>query len=349
MSFTIDFEVTNRCNADCYFCPRDQTPHQGLMSSEVFHQALDRAREYRSAVAHLDSSDVTVSLCGLGEPLVNKHVAEWVGAVKGAGLRCGLSSNGGLLDERRGRAVLEAGLDQIMINVGEMGEDYEEIYKLPWERTHDNVVRFVEMARGDCSVVVVLVDHRQDPEHVESMRAFWRERGVQSFVDYEIMNRGGALFVDHMQYQGMLEYHDARELLTRAGGRPLCGAPFAYNFIGYDGNYYLCCSDWKKEVPLGSVFDTSLLDVIRPKLEMTSSRATICRTCNLDPLNQLTDELRGTKASGPDPAVAEGRAVEIISGSREIERVLDQIMPGVSADLPVEDPDDRKLIPVSGE
>ena len=347
MSFTIDFEVTNRCNADCYFCPRDQTPHEGLMSPEVFRKGLERAQEYRVAVENVDGSDITVSLCGLGEPFINKRVAEWVGSVKAAGFRCAMSSNGGLLDERRGRAVLDAGLDQIMINVGEMGADYEEIYKLPWQRTHDNIVRFVEMAGEDCSVVVVLVDHRQDPEHIASMRAFWRERGVQSFVDYEIMNRGGALFVDHMQYQTMSEHSDARALLDRAGGRPLCGAPFAYMFIGYDGNYYLCCSDWKKEVPLGTVFDSSLLDVIRPKLEMTSRRASICRTCNLDPLNQLTDQLRGENGNGPETDFEE-RAVQTISVSREIERVLESIVPGVSVDLPVEDRQSRKLIPVTG-
>ena len=51
MTFTIDIELTNRCNAKCHFCPRDQTPHQGLMSPEVFEQALHRAVEYRDADA----------------------------------------------------------------------------------------------------------------------------------------------------------------------------------------------------------------------------------------------------------------------------------------------------------
>ena len=43
----IDIEVTNRCNAKCHFCPRDETPHEGLMTPEVFDQALRRAEEYR--------------------------------------------------------------------------------------------------------------------------------------------------------------------------------------------------------------------------------------------------------------------------------------------------------------
>ena len=48
----------------------------------------------------------------------------------------------------------------------------------------------------------------------------------------------------------------------------MCGAPFGYLFIGYDGQYYLCCSDWKKETPMGSVFDESFLSVTEKKLRV---------------------------------------------------------------------------------
>ena len=47
MELSVDIELTNRCNAKCHFCPRDQTPHEGLMSPEVFDQSLLRAVEYR--------------------------------------------------------------------------------------------------------------------------------------------------------------------------------------------------------------------------------------------------------------------------------------------------------------
>ena len=39
MTVVVDIEPTNRCNAKCYFCPRDATPHQGLMTPEVFGHA----------------------------------------------------------------------------------------------------------------------------------------------------------------------------------------------------------------------------------------------------------------------------------------------------------------------
>src|SRR5712671_6034524 len=65
MPFTIDIEPTNRCNAKCHFCPRDQTPHEGLMSREVFDQSLQRAIEYREIARDQLDATVRVSLCGL--------------------------------------------------------------------------------------------------------------------------------------------------------------------------------------------------------------------------------------------------------------------------------------------
>ncbi len=98
-------EVTNRCNAGCSVCPRDQTPHEGLMSPEVFHKGLERADEYRGAAVQLDDTDVHISLCGLGNPLINKHIPERIRAVNDNDFVSTMSSNGALLAERRGDHV----------------------------------------------------------------------------------------------------------------------------------------------------------------------------------------------------------------------------------------------------
>jgi molybdenum cofactor biosynthesis enzyme MoaA len=145
---SIDIEITNRCNAKCHFCPRDATPHQGLMTREVFDQSLVRAIEYRDLATPALGFEPGISLCGLGEPLLHRDAAAFTRDVRDAGFRCSMSSNGALLDARRGEALLDAGLQQIYINVGDRDEAYEDVYKLPFEKTRDNVAQFVEMA-GD--------------------------------------------------------------------------------------------------------------------------------------------------------------------------------------------------------
>ncbi len=122
-------------------------------------------------IADLPNPDVHISLCGLGEPLLNRNVVDYVRQARAEGFFVKMSSNGSLLDERRSAALLEAGLQQILINVGEEGDDYEEVYQLPFERTLENVVRFNEMSGDACQVTMVIVDHRGDPDHVARMTA----------------------------------------------------------------------------------------------------------------------------------------------------------------------------------
>jgi MoaA/NifB/PqqE/SkfB family radical SAM enzyme len=344
MPTTVDVEVTNRCNAKCHFCPRDRTPHQGLMLRDVFAMALERAVEYRSRIADMPNPNVHISLCGLGEPLLNRNVVDYVRLARAEGFFVKMSSNGSLLDERRSAALLEAGLQQILINVGEQGDDYEEVYQLPFERTLENVVRFNEMSGDACQVTMVIVDHRGDPDHVARMKRYWSDRGIPHALSYEIMNRGGSLFVEHMQYGS---YPEQAEALARLEGElngALCAAPFLYLFVGYDAQYYLCCSDWEKQAPLGSIFDNSFVDVVGRKVEHLRSREPVCRTCNLDPLNKLTEEIRA-EAAGQVPPGSSDALIDSIGRETALARLA-----AASFGEPIPDSDIRKArryIPVA--
>lgn len=326
MYLTIDIEVTNRCNATCHFCPRDATPHQGIMDVDTFDKSLARAVEYRKVVSEVSGLPVTVSLCGLGEPLINRNLVSFVEKVKAEGFKCSMSSNGALLTEEKANALLDAGLDEIYINVSDIDTDYEEIYNLPFDNTCKNITRFAELAKGRCTPVIILVDHRNDREHIKAMEAFWRERGLKNFHDYSVINRGGALFVEHMQFEQYTEMVQARNQLTEGGVVPLCGAPWGFLFIGYDGNYYLCCSDWRKQASLGSVFDHSFLQVTRQKLAMVVSREPVCKTCNHDPINMLTEELRALNEGLVSAESVDALRQSLREGSREIEEKLGELL-----------------------
>ena len=347
MPFSIDIEVTNRCNAKCHFCPRDRTPHQGLMGQDVFDKALERAAEYRQICIDRLGGDAVISLCGLGEPLLNRNLAGYVAQVRAAGMDVTVSSNGSLLTEELGRELLDAGLQNIFLNIGEEGDDYEAVYKLPFEKTLQNVVRFAELAQGRCEVTAVLVDHRSDPSHIARMSEFWKARGIQHSTSYEVMNRGGSLFVDHMQYEAYPELAEARRQLMERGVTPMCGAPFAYLFIGYDGQYYLCCSDWEKQAPMGSVFDRSFLEVTQAKIDHVTSRDPVCRTCNLDPVNMLTEVLRAEATGQAPPGTAAQRLDDVAASSRVAAGIVEKL--GYPAPRPADSAPPRRFIPVTSE
>ena len=109
-----------------------------------------------------------------------------------------------------------------------------------------------------------------------------------------------------MQYERFAELAEAEQLL-RSGRRgaavrrarsPTCSS-------GYDGKYYLCCSDWEKQAPMGTVFDGSFLDVTAAKLRHMIDRQAVCKTCNLDPINKLTEALQEHTAGSMDRAAVD--------------------------------------------
>jgi MoaA/NifB/PqqE/SkfB family radical SAM enzyme len=344
--FNLDIEPTNRCNAKCNFCPRDQTPHQGLMTPEVFAQALERAVEFREVLLAGWGTTMKVNLCGLGEPLLNRHTVDFVRAVREADFEISISTNASLLDEAHATALLEAGLQGAAINVGDLDEEYDEVYRLPFEKTLDNVVRFKKMIGPDFELHLVVVDHRGDPEHLQRMYEFWRQHEINQFITYPIMNRGGALSVDHMQYESYPERVQARELLHRDGEATMCSVPFQLPFIGYDGQYYLCCSDWKKEAPLGSVFDFGFVELTRDRLRHVIGREPVCKTCNLDPVNVVTDKLRAQAAGEISPADVDATVRALLGSMAETRDVLAVLDPGAIDAVGVPDPPTRTLIPV---
>jgi MoaA/NifB/PqqE/SkfB family radical SAM enzyme len=346
----VDIEITNRCNAHCDFCPRDETPHQGLMSEATFVRALERVVEYRdTCIDTFGRTGVqTVDLCGLGEPLLHKLAPSFVQRVREAGLACQMNSNGALIDEAKGEALLDAGLQRILINIGDIGEQYEAVYQLPFEKTRDRILRFNEMADGRCEVKIVLVDYGRDRAHIHAMKQYWRSMGIDNFQTVDLMNRGGALYVDHMQYQQYPELAEATRRLEALPNKPMCVAPFVFLFIGYDGQYYLCCSDWKKEAPLGSVFDKTFVDTVADKMRLVTTRELVCATCNHDPANHITDVMRSV-AAGEQPASATDDAITHLDNVWNfIAAASEQLSPGCSAvthEPPP--PPGRRFIPVS--
>ncbi len=361
--FRVDVEPTNRCNADCSFCPRHMTPHEGLMAAPVFDQALKRVVEFRNVVDDYLDMDVGVSMCGLGEPLLHPQLAEWVERVRQEDLLCTVSSNGAVLDERRGEALLAAGLQEIYLNVGARDESYEEIYDLPWERTRDNVLAFAERAAAHpigCEVHMVLVDHQGDGDSVRAEMDFWRSHGITNFLGFGLMNRGGALETDHNHYDDYPGRAEATEMFEGEGGLPRCNVPAMLPFIGYDGLYYLCCSDWVKEASFGHVDDLAIHDLLVAKARHVDRRAAPCATCSNDPLNHLTMVV-GDELTDPNPETTQRSKdsaawlSQFVDAGKQYSEVIKALAPamhpllakGPSSEAPVSSTG-RRLIPVTG-
>lgn len=104
-------EVTNRCNSLCVSCPLTYDhflpwePKRHL-SWQRFRQIVDQLPTIERAVLH-----------GIGEPLLNPELPRMVAHLKERGAHVLFNSNGVLLDQRRGDALVAAGLDELRISL----------------------------------------------------------------------------------------------------------------------------------------------------------------------------------------------------------------------------------------
>jgi MoaA/NifB/PqqE/SkfB family radical SAM enzyme len=107
----IYIEVTNRCNSLCASCPL--TYDHFLPFEPKHHLAW---QQFRHIVDQLPRIERAV-LHGIGEPLLNVRLPDFVAHLKARGAYVLFNTNALLLDERRGDALCEAGLDELRVSL----------------------------------------------------------------------------------------------------------------------------------------------------------------------------------------------------------------------------------------
>lgn len=139
-------EPTNQCNLDCVTCMRnvwEEPP--GRMEPVIFERILE-------GIVHF-SSLPDVFFGGFGEPLSHPNILEMVHKTKAMGTSVELITNGILLDDRKIKGLIDAGLDWLWVSLdGATPESYEDVRlgaALP--QVIENLKRMHELRTLACS------------------------------------------------------------------------------------------------------------------------------------------------------------------------------------------------------
>ncbi len=136
-------ESSFACNLQCVMCPwqqmRLELGDSGLMSDEIWQAVEAQLPEIQS-----------IDFSGGGEPLLLPNLAERISQAKAAGCEAGFLTNGSLLNEKRAREMLEAGVDWISFSLdGADRETYESIRKgANFNRVTENILRMSRLRVG---------------------------------------------------------------------------------------------------------------------------------------------------------------------------------------------------------
>lgn len=250
----VRYEVTDHCNATCIMCPRDKHEHareHGIMDQERYERSIDE-------VVLLGAEKVV--LTGFGEPMLDKKLELKIKYAKSKGLSTYIISNGSVLNSKRARAILEAGLDEIRVSFYGMQEkSYNSVMKgLDFNKTISGMMDFINLRNelgAKTKIQVSYLEMEENKEDTNIFREFWESK-VDAIEIWRPHNFG-----DGRDYR---ERHESLEVKTTCG-RPENG-PLQ---IQWNGEVIPCCYDYNNKIILGNAFTSPVLEILNgPKYRL---------------------------------------------------------------------------------
>jgi len=194
LPYQVYIEVTNRCNSLCASCP---LTYDHFLPFEPKHHLT--WPQFRRIVDQLPRIERTV-LHGIREPLLNPQLPRFVAHLKERGAHVLFNTNAVLLDERRGDALCEAGLDELRVSLDALTpalyKQLRGIDKLP--QILANLRAFVARHGGQTRprVSLWLVGMRENVQHLPDLVRLAAEIGVPEVYLQRLVYFGGGVGVE---------------------------------------------------------------------------------------------------------------------------------------------------------
>lgn len=238
-------ESTNICNLDCVMCPtglKQVKRPKGYMDFDLFKAIVDEmAPHVKATTLHI-----------WGEPLMHKRIFDMIAYCRQKGLRAEISTNATLLDERKAKGLLDAGLGTIYLCLdGFRPETYEAIrIKADYEKTNANIRRFLDLkARGGYHnpyVNLQIIQMEQTVDEIDEFVAAWSLPGVDHINVKPFDSWGGQ--VDAIT---QLRADDPANFVPLQ--RYACPNLWYHVHIYWDGRIAMCDRDFNLNYDLGNV------------------------------------------------------------------------------------------------
>lgn len=249
----LNVELTDRCNANCLFCPRDEYFERVGELSDMSWPSFKAIMSEAIALYHPKFVNFGV----FGEPTLCSYLVDAVSFSSRLGLKTRLTTNAFLLDEPMAWDLLEAGLSTINFSVDEIDKvPFEALRKgMNFERCLSNVSGFWDILHEGgfkCHVTIYPVLCEENEDRMVDILNFWSRYSHSCVASPEVPvgpgHRAKPWDVSFMRKRFWWVYQ-------LFGLTPHC---FDWMVIRANGDLVPCCLDSMKEEVLGNVFEDSL-------------------------------------------------------------------------------------------
>jgi len=162
--YMVSVELWNECNVNCVFCRNQQGDIYNLDPHTEKAPIPKGKMPVEMAIDIIDQFKDTVLICVLytnGEPLIYHDLAKVIQFATNNRVATMIATNGLLLDERRGRAILDAGLDFVKIQLSGFTQDIYsvQIKQGNIEKWKINIRNFAQMNQKGNYKTLILIDY----------------------------------------------------------------------------------------------------------------------------------------------------------------------------------------------
>ena len=287
--FLLYVDPSSACNFRCQFCPtghidliKNSDYKRSLMGLGLFEKLIDELAEFSQPLKVMRMNKI-------GEPLLNKQLAEMIALAKNSGRvqHIDLATNGALFTEELLTKMITAGLDRLNISLeGINAEQYLQHAKVKIDFPEFvRKIKWLYANKGDCEVTIKVPGNYLSPEQqrefydtfgeycdrifVESIAPIWPEFDIEERSGFEVQ-------MDQGQYQQSLEE------------KSVCSYLFYAMAVNADGTISACCPDWDQKLVIGDLKQQSIKQIWNSEkmlelrvLHLEGQRKTnpICRNC----------------------------------------------------------------------
>lgn len=249
-------DITEVCNLACVHCPHPdfkKSKHYDAryLSPELNAKIVDEVR------THGIGKTQYIRYSSEGEPLVHPKGYEMIEyAVRNSGVFVTLTTNGTIMNERRTRGLLDAGVHLIDISIDAFNADtYSKIRvngNLEITRTNVlNLLSWVKKSGLATKVVVSFIEQPQNSHEVADFENYWEEQGADFVVVRRLHSAAGAV----IDVANIMRKEQVRE------ERRPCVYPWERIVLNPRGYLAFCPADWTHGSSVIDYADTTVAEV----------------------------------------------------------------------------------------
>jgi len=235
----ITIEPSAVCNLKCYFCKthsllKSDAKKTGIMSRKTMDLLIEQLKKFPKPIKLL-------TMCGSGEPLVNKELPSMVEQLIQSGSVGGVRviTNGVLLNKKISEDLINAGVSHIKVSINGLSEaDYLENcgVKIDFEKFLSELKYLYENKSG-AKIRIKIIDDilkgRSEDEFYEMFGKYCDKIVVEKLIktsrEISIQNQQGNIEEITTCYNEVTAIPD------------ICAAPFYRATIKWDGGIFYCC------------------------------------------------------------------------------------------------------------